>query len=151
MTEELLAKYTSVIFASGIYVGEGRGQCKHASELRDEEYELKKELLASTKGLTAQKDTAYAERDLLVCVLSKVWPAHLCRHPDEDVEWEDDWRWIICIHSPKGQLTWHIHDSELPMFSGHLAVLPNHWDGHTTDEKYERLLRVPLQYQSVTL
>lgn len=88
--------------------------------------------------LEAQKDGAYRERDALVCALSKVFPAHLCRHPDEHREWEDDWRWIVCIHLPTGQATWHIHDSERQHFD-HLEVGENHWDGHSTEEKYQRV------------
>lgn len=87
------------------------------------------------------KDSAYKERDSLVACLSKLWPSHLCRHPDEDTEWEKDWRWIVCVHSPEGQLTWHIHDSELAAF-GHLSESENHWDGHNTEEKYKRIAAV---------
>lgn len=102
-----------------------------------------------------EKNEAYWERNQLVAALSKVFPSHLCRHPDEDKEWENDWRWIVCIHIPvlhRGpsiavanpdwiedtQVTWHIHDSEKPLFD-HLEVKENHWDGHTTEEKYQRL------------
>jgi hypothetical protein len=87
--------------------------------------------------LEREKDGAYAERDRLVAALSKVYPSHLCRH-DAGEEWEDDWRFILCIHLPTGQATWHIHDSELPWF-GHLGWDSAHWDGHTTEQKYERL------------
>src|SRR6476660_6657685 len=101
-------------------------------------------LLRELKNTKEAKDVAYSERNELVAFLSRLYPSHLCRHPEGDVEWEDDWRWIVCIHSPAGQLTWHIHDSELRKFAslgekslevGNL----NHWDGHTTEEKYERL------------
>lgn len=84
------------------------------------------------------KNQAYTERDQLVAAISKCFPSHLCRHPDSDIEWEDDWRWIVCIHLPTGQATWHIHESELPWFS-HLERKSNHWDGHSTEEKYRRL------------
>jgi hypothetical protein len=85
-----------------------------------------------------QRDQAYAERDALVCVISKLWPSHIMAHPPEDKDWDPEWMHIVCVHSPVGQLTWHIHNRELPMF-GHLAVRPNDWDGHTTAEKYYRL------------
>jgi hypothetical protein len=79
----------------------------------------------------------YRERDQLVAALSKQYESHLSRH---EGEWEDDWRWIVCVHLPTGQATWHIHDSELPLFD-HLigTARASHWDGHSTDEKYERL------------
>lgn len=116
---------------------------------------------ASTK---AQKDNAYSERDQLVAALSKVFPAHLCRHSDEDTEWENDWRWIVCIHIPEyklvvdtgrweaveAQVTWHIHDDELSLF-GHLSDEPNHWDGHTTEDKYRRLARLDSRFSPTWL
>jgi hypothetical protein len=40
-------------------------------------------------AVTAAKDAAYAERDRLVCALSKVFPAWLERHPEADTSWED--------------------------------------------------------------
>lgn len=95
-------------------------------------------LRARVKELEAEKNGAYSERDQLVCALSKVWPSHLARHSDADTAWDNDWRWIVCIHSPAGQLTWHIHDSERGWFE-HLDVREGDWDGHTTPEKYRRL------------
>jgi hypothetical protein len=85
------------------------------------------------------KDAVYAERNRLVAALSKLLPSHLARHPDTDTSWEDDWRWIVVVNVPAGQMTWHIHDSEREMFN-HLDVRADFaWDGHTTDEKYRRL------------
>jgi len=89
--------------------------------------------------MRTQKDAAYSERNKLVAALSKLLPAHIERHPKEDLSWEDDWRWIVFIQAPSGQMSWHIHDSELLRF-GHLkAKRGNSWDGHTTEEKYRRL------------
>src|ERR1035437_1329232 len=88
-------------------------------------------------ALTRQKDGAYRERDQLVALLSKVFPSHLAIH---EKEWEEEVGWsnIVCVHLPTGDASWHIPDSELPMFS-HLVVRESHFDGHTTEEKYERL------------
>ena len=92
-------------------------------------------------AIRQHKDEAYAERDKVVALLSKCFPSHLCRHPDADLTWDNDWRWIVCIHLPTGQATWHIHDSEKPDFE-HLQVEDNHWDGHNTEEKYRRLAAI---------
>ena len=86
-----------------------------------------------------QKDGAYAERDRLVCALSKLFPASLERHPDSDTTWDNDWRWIVFIDLPTGQATWHIHDSELAWFNHLPRFTGKVWDGHTTPEKYARL------------
>ena len=98
-------------------------------------------LPALTRAITAQAtDPVYRERDQLVAALSKLFPAHFANHDDAD--WEDEWRNIVCIHLPTGQVTWHIHVSEVPLF-GHLTIGSNHWDGHDTPEKYRRLNELP--------
>lgn len=105
------------------------------------EAELREQLTA--KGariaeLEHSKNAAYSERNKLVAFLAEQFESHVCRHPDEDATWEDAWRWIVCIHLPTGQATWHIHDSEFHAFA-HLPHGHAHWDGHSTDEKYARL------------
>lgn len=90
-------------------------------------------------NLENAKNAAYAERNKLVALLSKLFPSSLGRHEEEDKSWEDDWRWIVYITLPTGQCSWHIHDSDLPMFS-HLEKGDVEWDGHTTEEKYQRIL-----------
>jgi len=84
------------------------------------------------------KNGAYTERNLLVAALAKLFPASLERHPAED-EWDDDWRWIVFISLDTGQVSWHIHDSELHLFDHLPRETGVVWDGHTTDEKYARL------------
>ena len=81
----------------------------------------------------------YSERNKLVAALTHFLPAHLMPHPNTDVSWDPEWRWIVCVDGPTGQMTWHIHDSELPMFDHLGRASVNTWDGHTTEEKYERL------------
>jgi len=92
--------------------------------------------------LRAQKNAAYSERNQLVAALSKLFPSHLLIHPAADVTWEEGWRTIVCIHLPAGQAAWHFHDSERHLLS-HLkdSDVPEcaGWDGHTTEEKYQRL------------
>jgi hypothetical protein len=87
--------------------------------------------------ILAERDGAYAERNMLVAFLTACYPSHLMRHPDGE-EWDDDWRWIVCVHTTHGQMTWHIHDRELEQFA-HLLRRANDWDGHTTEDKYARL------------
>ena len=85
-----------------------------------------------------EKHGAYHERNQLVAALSKLYPSHTCQHPVEDTAWDPEWLTIVCVHLPTGQVTWHIHLSERPLFA-HLPKSANHWDGHTTGEKYRRL------------
>lgn len=102
--------------------------------------------------LEKSKNNAYWERNQLVAALSKVLPAFLTKHPEEDKDWEDDWRTIVVVEIRGDfstdfdgqdqmrdyQLTWHIHDHDIPMFD-HLHYLDYVWDGDTTEEKYRRL------------
>lgn len=135
--------------------------------------------MSDIEKLEKQKDGAYWERNQLVASLSKVFPAHLAKHPEEDTEWDEDWRTIVVIKLPLAlcatesvrgyecrhtfgdeyqsmgmkdtvglrekvegeeyyQLSWHIHDSEIPMFD-HLVYQEFMWDGHTNEDKYRRL------------
>lgn len=88
--------------------------------------------------LNTQKDQAYKERNMLVAYLSKVFPSYRSKHP-EDKDWDADWMNIIFIKTPEGQISFHVHDSEMPLFV-RLEQRENDWDGHTTEEKYRRLI-----------
>ncbi len=103
------------------------------------------DILDAHEELIAAKNMAYAERQKMVAALTYIFPSHMKRHPDSDTTWENDWRNIVCIHGPAGQMTWHIHDSECHLF-GHLNHKPDpfadcEYDGHTTEEKYRRLFQ----------
>lgn len=87
----------------------------------------------------AAKDAAYSERNKLVALLSALYPSSRERHPETDTTWEDDWRWIIFIDLPTGQASWHIHDSELYLFEHVPYNQGRVWDGHTTEQKYQRV------------
>ena len=95
--------------------------------------------LALAEAERASKDSAYEERNRLVAFVASLYPASLERHPDEDTEWEDDWRWIVFIDLPSGQATWHIHDSQLGYFDHLPRNQGRKWDGHTTEQKYAAL------------
>ncbi len=92
--------------------------------------------------LTRQKDGAYAERNRLVAVLTKLFPAYMGKHPADDADWDPEWTNIVFLNIPSGQCTWHVHDSEMWMFKHLEFVETAKWDGHTTAEKYERLARL---------
>lgn len=86
------------------------------------------------RTMHAMKDAAYKERNLVVSALSKVWPAHL----SIDATQPKRFQYVVCIHSPAGQLTWHFPSGSLHLFI-HLETKPSDWDGHSTEEKYKRL------------
>ena len=126
---------------------DGRLWCEDSIFDDDTKYirhDLYESLSLQLEAATKAKDGAYWERNQLVAVLTKVFPAWREKHPDSDIAWEDDWRNIVFIELPTGQTSWHIHDSEYDSFKD----LPQSahgicsWDGHTTEEKYARLAKL---------
>jgi hypothetical protein len=90
----------------------------------------------------ADVDGAYNERNRLVAALSKLFPSGLKRTAIEG--WDPAWHGCVFIDTPAGQLSWHFHDREAPLFA-HLGPYAGEWDGHTTAEKYARLERLGAQ------
>lgn len=78
----------------------------------------------------------YSERAAVIAALSKVFPASI----EKDDEAEPEWKSVVYIMLPTGQVSWHIaehdvwHFTHLPFYEG-----LNTWDGHNTEEKYRRL------------
>ena len=99
---------------------------------------------ADVDRLRAQRDGAYAERNQVVALLARMalalgWRAGLRGHePDPDPTWDDDWKNVVVIDLPAGQVTWHYHDGDRPLFAS-LPSYPASWDGHDTPEKYRRV------------
>lgn len=81
-------------------------------------------------------DSVYAERNALVALLARLYPSGTRR--TEIKGWDPEWHGCVYIDLPTGQVSWHYHDREAPLF----ADLPSYvgeWDGHTTDQKYYRI------------
>ena len=87
----------------------------------------------------------YEERSRVVAALSKLFPSCLGKHDPNDKEWDQDWLNIVYIDLPAGQVSWHIADDHKYLFK-HLeydnSVIS---DGHTTEEKYKRLHKLPVK------
>jgi hypothetical protein len=95
-------------------------------------------------------DEVYGERNQLVAAVARFalnkpgafWFAGLGKHqPEGDPNWDPEWTNVVYVDTPGGQLSWHVHDRDLPLFDGLPAYLTA-WDGHTPAEKYERLAKV---------
>lgn len=99
------------------------------------------EIIGDVELLEQQKDSAYAERNNLVLLLAGIYDSWMEKHPESDESWDDDWRNIVFIQLPTGQASWHIHDSEYNRFKLVIKKFKtgNSWDGHTTEQKYERV------------
>lgn len=86
--------------------------------------------------LQADKDMAYRERNQVVAALASFFPAGIAR--TEIPGWDPEWHGCVYIDLPSGQVSWHYHDSEAHLFH-HLPSYAGQWDGHSTNEKYDRL------------
>lgn len=81
-------------------------------------------------------NAAYAERNKLVAYLASQFPSGIKR--TEIAGWDAEWHGCVYIDTPVGQMSWHYHDREADLFA-HLPPYDGEWDGHTTEQKYERL------------
>ena len=84
-------------------------------------------------------DAAYTERNHLVALLSKIYPAGKARTAIEG--WSPEWHGCVYIDFPWGQASWHYHDRDAGLFN-HLEPYRGSWDGHTTEAKYELIRQV---------
>lgn len=82
-------------------------------------------------------DLAYEERNRVVAALARVYPSGLRK--TAIAGWDPAWHNCVFIDLPLvGQVSWHFHDREAPLFDG-LPPYTKPWDGHTTPQKYARL------------
>jgi hypothetical protein len=89
----------------------------------------------------AATDRAYRERNQVVVLLCKMALAlgYLVWRQRTDIEgWEAVWHNCVYIGLPNGQVSWHYHDREMEDFA-FVPELEIPYDGHTTEEKYERV------------
>ena len=86
--------------------------------------------------LGRRKDATYLERNQVVALLARLFPSGIRR--TDIVEWDEEWHGCVYIGLPTGQVSWHYHDSHAYLFA-HLPPYDGEYDGHTTEEKYERV------------
>lgn len=86
--------------------------------------------------LKERKDGAYLERNQVVATLAKCFPSGIARTAIDG--WDEEWHGCVYIDLPTGQVSWHYHDSHAHLFAG-LPPYNRAWDGHSTEEKYQRL------------
>lgn len=89
-------------------------------------------------------DVAYRERNRVVAAMVRLANGAGCRAwialHELGQDWPPEWRYVVYVELPTGQVSWHIHERERPLFGYlRLAKYAPRWDGHTTAEKYDRL------------
>lgn len=87
---------------------------------------------ATIEQLNNALNDAYRERAQLVALLAAIYPSTWGIDPD----WTD-WH-VVYVQLPTGQASWHISPADRDLFA-HVLGPAGDWDGHTTEEKYERI------------
>lgn len=92
----------------------------------------------------SETDALYRERAHLVAYLTTQWPSVVAPHEDGEADWR-----VIIVNTIRGQMSWHVHVDDMDLFAhvpsrestGWSRTLAKRfeWDGHTTEQKYERL------------
>jgi hypothetical protein len=102
------------------------------------------ELFDAIEDMRTRLDKAYLERNLYVALIArfafeKGYKVGLAIDNNSDVG--KQWRNVVLIDLPVvGQISSHFHDTELLLFNW-LPAYDGVWDGHTNQEKYDRLTR----------
>ncbi|ALF55722.1 hypothetical protein ACX27_27320 [Nostoc piscinale CENA21] len=92
------------------------------------------------KVANVAKNLAYSERNKMLAAYCRLaFTSGLTVGIGQDDSESEEWRNIIFIDTPNGQVSFHIHSSELPLFS-FLPPYTRKWDGHDTETKWQRLL-----------
>jgi hypothetical protein len=84
----------------------------------------------------AERDKAYSERARLVAYLAACYPSEIVPAESDSGAW-----FLVFVTTPAGQMSWHLHEDDLDLFEPLLNAPETgiEWDGHTTEQKYERL------------
>jgi hypothetical protein len=106
------------------------------------------EIYTYKEGMTdkEQKDGAYWERNMLVLLLANVMNELHSKeiygsmkesgwYYDTDNNW-DGWKRVISLE--RGKYCFHIPDD---FNVGELPEIKKNWDGHTTEEKWKRVMK----------
>lgn len=96
--------------------------------------------------MTAQRwGSTHAERNHLVILVAHMaqllgWPAGRWEHPEGDPLMPAGYPYMVRVDTPFGQLSWHIHESQLELAKT-LPTYAGEWDKSDRTEKYVRVRR----------
>lgn len=87
-------------------------------------------------------NSIYTERNQCISLIVRMAQA-LGLPIGTKIDAESSWP-IVFVDLPSGQVSWHIPIDELRFFPA-LPAYPNDWDGHSTEEKYRRVVQPQLE------
>jgi hypothetical protein len=70
-----------------------------------------------------ENEYAFIQRDQLILVMAGIWKSH--KYNDTK---HKHWPIIVCIHTPSGNIQYHIHEKRVYLFDK-IPFEPNDWDG----------------------
>ncbi|MFJ2717443.1 hypothetical protein [Streptomyces sp. NPDC087437] len=123
------------------------GEQKHAAEQRAESAaRVGTQHMADSERYQAERNGAYRERAHLLAWLATLYAPNAVLAPAADIDDEDGWHLLFLTVAGR-QLSWHIAPRDIELFHHvervNVADPRAQWDGHTTDEKYERIRTLP--------
>lgn len=93
-----------------------------------------------------ERDGAYRERVHLLAWLATLYAPNAVLAPALDIDDEDGWHLLFLTVAGR-QLSWHIAPRDMDLLKHvervDFADPRAQWDGHTTDEKYQRIRTMP--------
>ncbi|MEJ1472138.1 MAG: hypothetical protein RPU59_13890 [Candidatus Sedimenticola sp. (ex Thyasira tokunagai)] len=97
--------------------------------------------------LSVRVDSAYLERNRSIALLAKMAMALGLTAgvgQDNNEDWSPEWRNVVYIDLPTGQVSWHFHEREKYLFEA-LPTYTGKWDGTWHDEKHSRMEIVSIE------
>lgn len=93
------------------------------------------------KSFERSKNAIYLERNRVVAALARAaitlgWKAGKTIDNTGNV--------VVIIELPTGQASWHFIEEQCFLLDG-LPTIDTHWDGHTTEEKYDNIEQFVMQ------
>lgn len=81
----------------------------------------------------------YRERAMLLALIADGYPSWIGYTDPSTPDWP-----VLTIMLPTGQCCWHIAPDDVHLFHRTRPVAPDDppWDGHSTDEKYRRIMEM---------
>lgn len=82
------------------------------------------------------------ERAIIISLLTYFVPAVLSPRVTDESGWDRGEGWVVYLSLPTGQVSWHIRDDHKSWFDHLKVVNINPWDGHDTEEKWNRICSI---------
>ena len=92
------------------------------------------------RELDHEKRGGYLQRNYLVAVLTRVFPAGIRKTHIEG--WSEHWQNCVYVDLPSGQVSYHYPDSQAHLFA-HLPEYLKPYDGHSKEDVHDRLMALP--------